>query len=285
MSKWNEKINKSPFNFVRSVPMQKIKSSYAILFYSSKSKEVNDRILREFRRQALQIELTKMIKLQKRRGSSVVLHPYTVGQEWKHLTYKDLHVPDIYDESGDHHEEEQNQIDLEQDEEEGSECKQQISQPTATVATTPARAASDFTSSGAICNSPFTSSPTKRLNKAVGNILQKRTPNKQFLNSEASAVSSASLIHTTTETDLDLALDDSDFPLEALDNDLISSILRDGNFEEELNRTESPGNHGNSGGVTATLESSDKTSDDFKGKIASLYFGSSIFSLKPCPTF
>ncbi len=132
------------------------------------------------------------------------LPPYLIGHLWKHLSYKDLH-PEEYEEP----ESPQAAVDDEKDQPEGLPPPAKIAKVTPDC---------DNVNKLRDAEISFASSPTKRLNKAVSNVL-KRTPSKQVGG------------ETTDDLD-DLALE-ADFHLEA-DNDLISAILRDGNFEQEL---------------------------------------------------
>ena len=155
--------------------------------------------------------------LRRERAKSVILTPLSVGHMWKHLSYKDVFSEDdvLYQST------------------EFVDDSQIFKRPTLiedVPAITSSRSvhpleeqSSNLFSSDTVIDT-FTS-PTKRLNKAVGNVL-KRTPSK------------------VVEDDLDLALDEGDFPLEE-DHELISAILKDDIFkDEELDPTVFPAKHG-----------------------------------------
>lgn len=148
---------------------------------------------------------------EERRKSTVILPPSAISHEFQGLRFKDLHPewfeseeprPEVQEDAQE--DEIIEDVDVEEASPETDENLPANSNP-----------ASTSSDSAAFINQEMEPvSPTKRLNKAVGNVL-KRTPIK-FL-----------------DDDLGLPLDD-DFPLESADKDLISAILRDGNFEEEL---------------------------------------------------
>eukprot|EP00094_Tigriopus_californicus_P001742 TCALIF_01684-PB protein Name:"Similar to trx Histone-lysine N-methyltransferase trithorax (Drosophila virilis)" AED:0.11 eAED:0.18 QI:0/0.63/0.41/0.91/0.90/1/12/267/3483 len=152
---------------------------------------------------------------EERRKSSPILPPGAISHEFQGVHFKDLH-PEWFESAECAEDRPEFQEDSQKDEIVEVDNVQKTCRPyrNENLATNsnPARTCSD--SAASISKEPEFVSPTKRLNKAVGNVL-KRTPIK-FL-----------------DDDLGLPLDEA-FPLESADKDLISAILRDGNFEEEL---------------------------------------------------
>ena len=181
------------------------------------SSEANARMAR-FRRKLRKMEVAK-VNLE----NFDFVPPYAVKRLWRHLTLKDLHVEE----------------DSPREEEAAVSLQADIAHDEIQIVKTPERVAAQNSSAAADANlfprdlsatataaSEDLSPTTKRLNKAVGNVLRRATPNKY---GPSSGHASANV-----DDDFDLALDDNEIPLEASDADLISAILRDGNFEEEL---------------------------------------------------
>ncbi len=167
--------------------------------------------LDEFRRRLRKIEMKKLNKL------SDILPPRLVGKVWSAVTYEDLHTDDAAVET----------LDMEMDEapfgavsHSGVEAKSPQVHNQAREESVESISAMETVSSV----SPF-QSPSKKLNKAVGNIINRKTPTKSSID-----------LPQQHDPDLDLALGE-DFFLEDADNDLISGILKETNFEEELEKT------------------------------------------------
>ena len=156
--------------------------------------------LSEFRRKCRRIEFRRAKKLSRR---SKILPPVFVGSIWKHLKYKDLR-PELFEpKSSDKF------------------VRKEASTPVRKVS--PLKRASsqkDVEHSTKFSNS--FSTPTKRLNKAVGNVLE-RTPSKNITDADSDLLNEfLGLGDLVAEEDRDLKL--------------ISSILSDEEaIESELN--------------------------------------------------
>jgi hypothetical protein len=135
--------------------------------------------------------------------NATVLPPYAISEVCSHLQLRDLHQDKV-----------DKKARLEHDS--PSPPRSVVSLPSRQTRTPQSQSNRDaFDAEMEAVVKALPVSPMKRLNKAVSNVL-KRTPNKA--------------------TEDELEFEDINIPLEA-DNDLISAILRDGNFEAELERS------------------------------------------------
>jgi hypothetical protein len=166
---------------------QLCEGSHIVIDHSTSKPDVVESQLSEFHRKCRLIELRRAKKLIRR---SNILPPVFVSSLWKHLRYRDLH-PEVFE------------VERDDRKAEKSTPKKQV------ICSNKIVPASNTFSSNR--SSDIFPSPTKRLNKAVGNIFE-RTPTKNLIDNDP-----------TDLLNLDLGdLDD--------DRDLISSILSDDNL-------------------------------------------------------
>ena len=171
-------------------------ASHLVIDHSKANKKLVETQLTEFRRKCRQIELRRAKKLMKQ---SNILPPVLVSSLWKHLRYRDLH-PEMFDKSDVKKVRRVNfKTPTNCDESTESPWKKLLSE----------RLSSTKSADSLI-------SPTKRLNKAVGNIFQ-RTPTKHLLDNDSSEF----------EDDLAHLIE-----IDNVDKELISSILEDEKFVE-----------------------------------------------------
>ena len=165
--------------------------------------EEKEKRLKEFRKQ---LQLQEMERAQK---ASNILPSNAWKLLWPHL--KEKHIfPELYKD------EEEAAVAVDDAKDDDEDKRQQEEEPTINRANSNAAA-------NPIPESTVFHSPTKKLNKAVENVMKQRTPKKAVEESDF---------------DLDEMLENPEtFPLDNdEDNDLISAILRDGNFEAELDQ-------------------------------------------------
>ena len=170
--------------------------SHLVIDHSRTKKDLIDSQLNEFQKKCRLIELRRAKKILRR---SNILPPALVSSLFKHLRYRDLH-PELF-------------------ETKITESPKKAGRKE-TKTTTKSKCEASSSSSTKKRSSPSKTSPTKRLNKAVGNIFQ-RTPTKTLLDIESDF----------------LTLGDDIAKLGDIDDvrDLVSSILIDENFiESEL---------------------------------------------------
>lgn len=171
-------------------------ASHLVIDHGKSDKHFVETRLTEFRRKCRQIELRRAKKLIRQ---SNILPPALVGSLWKHLRYRDLH-PEMFEKSI-------------QKKVRNVAFSTPIKQYESSIDNPWKNSLSERLS--LTKNTDNFISPTKRLNKAVGNIFQ-RTPSKDFVDNES-------------DFEDDLAhLGEID----NVDKDLISSILEDEKFVE-----------------------------------------------------
>ncbi len=170
-----------------------------------------EKSLEEFRKRL------RWLEVQRKARQDSILPPHLVGKVWKNVSYADLHRPDDMLQEDGHP---VGEIDLEKDATPHLDPSTKAA-AAMEAAENEAKEESNLSASQEADGSAAFLSPSKRLNKAVGNV--RRTPNK-------------STVEQQHDHDLDLALGE-DFLLEDVDHDLISGILQEGNFEEELGKT------------------------------------------------
>jgi len=165
--------------------------SHLVIDHSRTKKDTIESQLTEFQRKCRLIELRRAKKILRQ---SKILPPVLVSSLFKHLRYRDLH-PELLE----------------------TKIAESPKKAELKEATTSTKSKSELASKSSTKkrSSPCKTSPTKRCNKAVGNIFQ-RTPTKSQIDSES---------------DL-LTLSDDIAKLGDIDDvrDLVSSILSDESF-------------------------------------------------------